>query len=265
MAPKERLDKLLVKRGLAETQEAAQKMILAGSIRVNSVLIDKPGTQVVAEAQLEVIGKRNHVGRGAEKLIGALEKFPVSVSNRICADVGSSTGGFTEILLERGALKVFAIDVGYGELDWKLRKDRRVVVMERTNARHLNELPEKIDLVTMDLSFISILKVLPVVKNWLKESADLILLVKPQFEASPEEVGEGGIVRDGNVHRSVLEKVVKGIEQLGCNIYGLCESPIRGGDGNREFFVWVKTDRLTDLEVVTSDVIERVVEGASGH
>ena len=196
MKKKERLDKLLVARGLVTTRAKAQGLIMAGEVLVAGQRVDKPGTAVALNADIELITPLPYVGRGGYKLAGALESFGLDVIGRICADVGACTGGFTDVLLQKGAARVYAIDVGYGQLDWKLRQDARVVVMERTNARYVESLPEAVSFVSIDVSFISLKLILPAVKKWLAPEADIVALIKPQFEAGPEQVGKGGIVRD---------------------------------------------------------------------
>lgn len=215
----------------------AEKIIMAGRVRVDGVTVDKPGTAVSSEAVVEIVQGKEFVGRGAFKLQHALTQFNLSPAGLVCADVGSSTGGFTEVLLKHGAERVYAIDVGYGELDYKLRVDPRVVVMERTNARHLAALPSPISFVSIDVSFISLDKILPVVNGWLTPGARIVALVKPQFEAAREEVGAGGIVRDATVHSRVVEEIKAVAIAQGFSVIGECESPILGGDGNKEFLL----------------------------
>ena len=235
---KVRLFERLISDGLAETRESAEGQILAGLVRVNGERVDKAGTSVSDSDSVVVEGKRAFVGRGALKLEAAFKHFPISCQGAACADVGACTGGFTEILLRNGASKVYAIDVGYGDLDWRLRTDPRVVVMERTNARHLQALPEPVACVSIDVSFISLKKILPVVTGWLAPNGTVIALVKPQFEAAREEVGEGGIVRDPEVHARVIREITQLLPTYGLQFRGSEESPILGGDGNREFLLW---------------------------
>lgn len=240
MSPtRRRLDLEIVRRGLAPSRERAQALILAGRVRVAAVERPKPGAQVTEETAIDVDGEEAWVSRGALKLIGALDAFKVNCEGRVCVDIGSSTGGFTEVLLARGASRVYAFDSGVGQLHERLRQDPRVILSERTNARHLapDSLPEKATLATMDVSFISILKILPALAGLLSEGADLVSLVKPQFEAGRAEVGSGGIVRDPAVHTRVMLGVVKGVEDLGFDIRAVCRSKIDGASGNREFFL----------------------------
>jgi 23S rRNA (cytidine1920-2'-O)/16S rRNA (cytidine1409-2'-O)-methyltransferase len=240
MSDKIRLDNLLVLRGLAESRSQAQSLVLAGQVRVNGQVVSKPGTKVPTEAPIEVRESLPYVSRGGLKLAAALDAFDVPVSGAVCADVGASTGGFTDCLLQRGAARVYAIDVGYGQLAWKLRQDERVVVMERTNARYLDMLPELVQIVTIDVSFISLSLLLPSVVCWLDYGADVVLLVKPQFEAGREQVGKGGVVRDPAVHRQVLEKVAGYATARGLAVCGLIRSPITGPAGNVEFLMHLR-------------------------
>jgi len=235
---KKRLDVLLVERGLAESRALAQRLIRAGEVRVAGQVSDKPGTQVATNVEITVQARPRFVGRGGEKLEAALVRFGLDVEGKAVADVGASTGGFTDCLLQRGARLVYAIDVGYGQLDWRLRNDPRVVVMERTNARHLDELPQPVDLVTADVSFISLRLILPAVVGWLEPDGQVLALIKPQFEAGRRDVGKGGVVRDPAVHRQVLEQVLDAASELGLGLHGLIPSPLRGPAGNVEFLGW---------------------------
>ncbi|MBI5931624.1 MAG: TlyA family RNA methyltransferase [Chloroflexi bacterium] len=241
MAQKKRLDVLVHELGLAPSREMAQRYILAGEISVNGELRTKPGVSVPADADVTLKKAAQFVSRGGLKLEGALQTFPISVAERICADVGASTGGFTDCLLQRGAAKVYAIDVGYGQLAMKLRQDVRVVVMERTNARYLDNLPEPISLAVIDASFISLKMLLPTIADWLTPEADVIALIKPQFEAGRAEVDKGdGVIKDIVTHRSVLQDVLSAVQEMGYSISGLVESQITGPKGNREFLVWLQ-------------------------
>jgi len=237
---KKRLDVLLVERGLAESRALAQRLIRAGEVRVADQVSDKPGTQVATNVEITVQARPRFVGRGGEKLEAALVRFGLDVEGKAVADVGASTGGFTDCLLQRGARLVYAIDVGYGQLDWRLRNDPRVVVMERTNARHLDELPQPVDVVTADVSFISLRLILPAVVGWLEPDGQVLALIKPQFEAGRRDVGKGGVVRDPAVHRQVLEQVLDVASELGLGLHGLIPSPLRGPAGNVEFLGWWK-------------------------
>ncbi len=237
--PKVRADILLVERGLAESRAKAQRLVMAGQVRANGQIVDKPSSMYGNEVKLKVETGPRYVSRGGEKLEAALEGFGVAVAGKVCADVGASTGGFTDCLLQHGASKVYAIDVGKGQLDWKLRQDARVVVMEETNARYLKKLPETVDLVSVDASFISLKTLLPTLKAWLAEKGQLIALIKPQFEAGKQEVGKGrGVIRDGKIHRRVLSEILEFVEGQGFGVRGLMRSPVLGPKGNAEFLVW---------------------------
>lgn len=237
---KERLDVLLVNRGLVETRARARAHIMAGEVTVDGQRIDKAGTAVSRAARIELATPMPYVSRGGYKLAGALDGFGLAVSGRVCADVGACTGGFTDVLLQRGAARVYAIDVGQGQLDWRLRQDERVIVHERTNARYLESLAEPIDLVVIDVSFISLKLILPAVRKWLAAGGEVIALIKPQFEAGPEFVGKGGIVRDPAVHRAVLADLLGWAAGAGWAVAGLRRSSISGADGNVEFLVWLR-------------------------
>jgi 23S rRNA (cytidine1920-2'-O)/16S rRNA (cytidine1409-2'-O)-methyltransferase len=249
---KERLDKLLVARGFADTRSRAQALIMAGEVYVDGERVDKAGTRVALDAPIEVEEPLPYVSRGGHKLAAALDAFAIDVDGRICADVGACTGGFTDVLLQRGARRVYAIDVGYGQLDWKLRQDDRVVVMERTNARYLQALPEPVTFVAIDVSFISLQLILPAVQHWLAVDADVVALVKPQFEAGPDRVGKGGIVRDEQTHRDVLRQILVWSNEHGWRAAGLIRSPITGTSGNVEFLLWL---RPGDGDAVDTDVL----------
>ncbi|MCB9418770.1 MAG: TlyA family RNA methyltransferase [Ardenticatenaceae bacterium] len=237
---KERLDKLLVARELVATRSKAQGHILAGEVLVDGERVDKPGTAVSLDAEITLKSQLPFVGRGGFKLDGALTEFEVVVNGRVCADVGACTGGFTDVLLQKGASCVYAIDVGYGQLDWNLRNDERVVVMERTNARYLDELAESVSFVCIDVSFISLKLILPAVQRWLTAEADIVALIKPQFEAGREYVGKGGIVKETAVHQAVLRDVLSWAQENGLRVAGLTRSSIEGADGNVEFLVWLQ-------------------------
>jgi 23S rRNA (cytidine1920-2'-O)/16S rRNA (cytidine1409-2'-O)-methyltransferase len=243
-----RLDALLVERGLAASRERARALILAGSVRVNGQPAAKAGIAVARDADIAVaVPDHPYVGRGGLKLAHALEVFAVPVEGRLALDIGASTGGFTDVLLQRGAPRVVALDVGHGQLDWKLRSDPRVILLERVNARSLGpaDLPEdtrQFDIITIDVSFISLRHILPVLAPLLREGADVIALVKPQFEAGRAEVGKGGIVRDETVQRRVVEEVAAAANALGLRRAGMAESPIAGMEGNREFLIHFRRD-----------------------
>lgn len=242
--PKERLDRLLVDAGLADSREKAQRIIRTGRVRVNGQVQSKPGNQFDIDDKLEVEEPDRFVSRGGEKLLGALEAFPIELDSRVCLDIGSSTGGFTDCMLQHGASRVYAIDVGKGQLHWKLRNDERVVAMEGINARYLkaDDITEQASFAASDLSFISLTKVLPAVTPLLEKGAEMVTLIKPQFEAGPEKVGKGGVVRDPEVHEEVVKRIhLFGVEELGLEWMGLETSPLKGPAGNIEFLAhWKK-------------------------
>lgn len=236
-----RVDVLLVERGLVESRSLAQRLVMAGQVRANGQVVVKPSVSVPPDVQLEVDLGPKYVSRGGEKLEGAIEAFQLEVSDRVCADIGASTGGFTDCLLQNGARKVYAIDVGKGILHWNLRQDARVEVMEGTNARSVETLPEPVDLVTVDASFISLKILLPVFKHWYGASGgQAVVLVKPQFEAGRKEVTRGkGVIKDIEVHRQVLEETLAFAEAQGFGVLGLARSPITGPKGNVEFLAYL--------------------------
>lgn len=251
---KKRLDVLMVERGLVHSRAKAQRLIMAGEVRVNEQIVSKPGTQVLAQAPIAIAQGLPFVSRGGLKLEAALETFAVPVEHKVTADVGASTGGFTDCLLQRGALRVYAIDVGYGQLAWTLRNDERVVVMERTNARHLQELPEPIHLATVDVSFISLTLVLPRIREWLVPDGSVIALIKPQFEAGRAQVGKGGVVRDPSIHRQVLQRILTWADQNGLSPRGLIRSPIKGPAGNIEFLAWMRKSDSDSIDISPADI-----------
>jgi 23S rRNA (cytidine1920-2'-O)/16S rRNA (cytidine1409-2'-O)-methyltransferase len=238
---KERVDVLLVERGLVESRSMAQRLVMAGQVRADGQLIQKPSVQVSKEAVLEVESGPQYVSRGGEKLAGAFAVFSPDVTGLVCVDVGASTGGFTDCLLQNGAAKVYAVDVGKGILHWKIRQDPRVVVMEETNARHVDGFPEAVSFVTIDASFISLKILLPVVRGWFGEGGGrVIALVKPQFEAGREEAARGkGVIKDTRVHRAVLKDVLGFAQEQGFAVLGLDRSPIKGPKGNVEFLAYL--------------------------
>ena len=237
---KRRIDTLLVERGLVESRTKAQALIMAGEVMVDGKAVAKSGTLVAEEAVITVIEPPPFVSRGGLKLDYALDRFQLDVSSKVAADVGASTGGFTDCLLKRGAGRVYAIDVGYGQLDYRLRQDSRVVVMDRVNARYTINLPEKVDLATIDVSFISVKKIIPSVAQLVKESGSLLVLVKPQFEARRGEVGKGGVIKQAGVHARVLGRFIAWVVEHSFRVGGLIASPILGASGNREFFILLK-------------------------
>lgn len=243
-AKKERLDRLMVLRGLAESREQAQRLIMAGEVEVNGERQDKSGRMVPLDAEITVRRPLPYASRGGFKLAAALDAFAVPVAGCVAIDVGASTGGFTDCLLQRGAARVYAIDVGYGQLAWKLQTDPRVVVMDRTNVRYLEALPDGVlaDLAVIDVSFISLSLVLPAVFRLLQPGAQIVALVKPQFEAGVHDVGKGGVVRNVDVHRRVLREICATAQNLGLHPAGLIASPVPGPAGNVEFLLWLKRE-----------------------
>ena len=260
---KKRIDVLLAELGLTESRNKAQRLVRAGEVRVDGQRVLKPSTQVAEDAEITLEAKLPFVSRGGRKLQAALERFPIDVTDAVAADVGASTGGFTDCLLQAGARRVYAIDAGYGQLHWKLRNDPRVEVMERTNARYLDELPEVVDLVTIDVSFISLDLILPNAVRWLADEGDVIALIKPQFEAGPQNVEKGGVVRDRTVHRQVLEDILGTAAELGLGLCGLTPSPVRGPAGNVEFLAWWELGGESVDRQKAVDVCLRAVDGPS--
>jgi 23S rRNA (cytidine1920-2'-O)/16S rRNA (cytidine1409-2'-O)-methyltransferase len=237
---RKRIDILMVERGLADSRAKAQALVLAGKVLVDGRPVAKPGISVDSEAAIAVTRPPPFVGRGGVKLEHALGQFGLDVSSLAVADIGASTGGFTDCLLQKGARRVYAIDVGYGQIDYRLRHDKRVVVMERVNARYSVNLPEKVDIATVDLSFISLAKVLPSVAGVVRPGGQLVVLVKPQFEARREEVGKGGVIKDPQIHARVIGRFVSWATDHGFRLGGLVASPVEGAAGNREFFVLLR-------------------------
>lgn len=240
MATRMRLDQELVDREMAKDLESARRMVMAGQVRIDGQFAVKPDQAVEDGADITVEGGPRYVSRGGEKLAGALAAFPIDVIDAICADVGASTGGFTDCLLQAGAARVYAIDVGRGQLHWKIRNDPRVVVMERTDARDIGQLAEAVDLATVDVSFISLRLLLPTVAAWLSLGGNLVALVKPQFEASAKDVGRGGVVRREGVRQGVLRQVHEWMVASELAPLGLVPSPLLGAKGNQEFLLWAR-------------------------
>jgi 23S rRNA (cytidine1920-2'-O)/16S rRNA (cytidine1409-2'-O)-methyltransferase len=257
---KKRLDVLLVERGLVESREQGKRLIMAGQVLVDGQVVDKAGIQVAGGAQIRLRAKPPYVSRGGLKLEAALDSFAIQSAGVVAADVGASTGGFTDCLLQRGARKVYAIDVGYGQLAWRLRQHPRVVVMERVNVRYLESLLEPVDLAAVDVSFISLELVLPSVMGWLKSVGDIIVLIKPQFEAGRAEVGKGGVVKDPEVHRAVLRKILGWAPDHGLAVRGLITSPLKGPAGNVEFLAHLSKGR----EETGIEIEEAIAECLSG-
>ncbi|MGB7574026.1 MAG: TlyA family RNA methyltransferase [Thermodesulfobacteriota bacterium] len=245
MVTKERIDKLLVDRGILQSRERARAMIMAGKVAVEGKRIDKPGVQVNGEARIQLQGgDSSYVSRGGEKMEGALKAFGIDPKGMMVMDVGASTGGFTDCILQKGAEKVYAVDVGYGQLAWKLQKDARVINLERRNIRYLRreEVEEEIDLILIDTSFISIEKFLPHLLGFLKKGGAILGLLKPQFEVGRGEVGKGGVVRDKALHEKVIDRISQFSRGLGLKILGVAESPLLGPKGNKEFFIYLKKE-----------------------
>lgn len=239
---KERLDVLLVQQGLANSRELAKAYIMAGNVYVDGQKEDKAGTKVAVTAKLEVKGNQmKYVSRGGYKLEKAMDVFGIRLNGKICLDIGASTGGFTDCMLQNGASKVYAIDVGYGQFAWKLRNDERVVCLEKTNVRYVTheQVPDEGDFASIDVSFISLTKVLPAVLGVLGEKGQLVCLIKPQFEAGREKVGKKGVVRDSSVHREVIEMIVEYVRTQSLGILGLDFSPIKGPEGNIEYLIYL--------------------------
>ena len=262
---KERLDAVLMNRGLYESRAKAQAAIMAGQVLVNEQKIDKPGTPVAPEANIRIIGdKLPYVSRGGLKLEKALQIFPISVDGKVVADIGASTGGFTDCALQNGAAKVYAVDVGYGQLAWKLRTDERVINMERTNVRYLEpvQIGELVDAATIDVAFISLDKVLPAVHRILKPEGFVIALIKPQFEAGKENVGKKGVVRDAKVHEDVIKNVIAFAKGEGFGVAGLDFSPIKGPEGNIEYLLYLTMDGSVDA--ISDEYVEELVSRSHG-
>ncbi len=232
-----RIDNLMVERGIASNQAKARAMIMAGEVSVEGESVNKAGIRVAGEARITVVEPPLFVGRGGVKLDYALERFQLDVSSRVALDIGASTGGFTDCLLKRGAARVYSLDVGYGQLDYGLRRDPRVVVMDRVNARYPVDLPEKVDLVTIDVSFISVEKIIPSLTGLLKRNGCIVTLIKPQFEARKKEVPRGGVIKRPALHALVLGRFIRWVVVHDLRLKGLVASPITGASGNREFFV----------------------------
>lgn len=268
MSKKIRLDVLLVEKGFLESRQKAQTTIMSGLVYVNQQKVDKPGTAVAEDAVIEVRGNaQRYVSRGGLKLEKAMQLWPIDLNGTICMDVGASTGGFTDCMLQNGASKVYAVDVGYGQLAWRLRSDARVVCLERTNARYLNHeiIPDSPDFSSVDVSFISLKLILPAIAAVLKEDGHVVCLIKPQFEAGREKVGKKGVVRDPAVHREVLEHFLDHARESGFTVLDLTFSPIRGPEGNIEYLGYLKKaaweERLFDLPALVTASHDTLQEG----
>lgn len=263
---KERLDILVARRGLASSREKAKVMIMEGNIFVNNQREDKPGTRFPDDVRIELHGKTlPYVSRGGLKLEKAMRSFQISLDGMVCMDIGASTGGFTDCMLQNGARKVYAVDVGYGQFAWKLRQDERVVCMEKTNIRYVtpDQIDDRLDFASVDVSFISLTKVLPPARQLLKEHGRMVCLIKPQFEAGREKVGKKGVVRDRKVHREVIEKILNFVSSNGFRVLDLDYSPVKGPEGNIEYLVYIeKTDNMENDFTVDA---ESVVDAAHGE
>ena len=259
MSNKERLDVVLTEQNFFDSRAKAKSMIMLGKILVDGVKIEKAGTLINRDAKIEVIGQEMpFVSRGGFKLQKALEVFKIDLREKISADIGASTGGFTDCMLQHGAKKVYAVDVGYGQLAWKLRQDARVINLERTNIRNVTaeNIPDALDFASIDVSFISLEKVLPVVKNLLSDSGEVVALIKPQFEAGKENVGKKGVVRDKKIHAAVIEKILHFAQEINFKICGLDFSPIKGPEGNIEFLAHLsKVERWKDGKMKSVDEV----------
>lgn len=254
---KERLDVMLVNRGLAPSREKAKAIIMSGQVYVDGQKEDKAGTSFAEEVKIEVRGNTlPYVSRGGLKLEKAMNNFGVNVDKKICMDVGASTGGFTDCMLQNGAVKVYSVDVGHGQLAWKLRQDERVVCMEKTNIRYVEpaDILDRIEFSSIDVSFISLTKVLLPVKNLLTDDGRIVCLIKPQFEAGREKVGKKGVVRDKAVHREVIEKVIEYAASIGFNILNLDYSPIKGPEGNIEYLLYLENGNRDETDEIKTDI-----------
>jgi len=262
MPKKDRVDMLLVERGLVESRSLAQRLVMAGQVRAAGQVVDKPSKKVDFNIELTIDRGPRFVSRGGDKLEAAFEVFDLAVANKVCADVGASTGGFTDCLLQHGADKVYAIDVGQGILHWNLRNNPRVVVMEGTNARFVEQLPEPVTFVTIDASFISLKILLPVVREWVRSGGEVLTLIKPQFEAGRKEVARGkGVVRDPEVHSRVLLDTLTFAELEGYQIKGLARSPVLGPKGNLEFLGWLSySDRGEPTQISVDELVSAVMD-----
>lgn len=268
---KKRLDVLLVERGLQESRQRAQAAIMSGEVFVAGQRVDKPGTAVAEDAEVEVRGATlAYVSRGGLKLEKAMATFPIDLTGAVCADIGASTGGFTDCMLQNGAARVYAVDVGYGQLAWKLRSDPRVVCLERTNARYLTseQIPEPLDFASIDVSFISLKLIFPALYGLLKENGHVACLIKPQFEAGREKVGKKGVVRDPKVHLEVLEHFLEHAKESNFTVLGITYSPIRGPEGNIEYLGYLEKsdgqDQIPDLKALVAESHQVLKEHGEG-
>ncbi len=256
---KQRLDNFLVENGYVETRSKAQSLIMAGEVYIDNQKASKAGEQIKGTEEIEVRSKGlKYVSRGGLKLEKAMKHFPISLDGKICMDIGASTGGFTDCMLQNGALRVYSIDVGYGQLAWKLRNDKRVVNLERTNFRHVTheQVKDKIDFFSVDVSFISLKLILPPALELLNENGSAVCLIKPQFEAGKENVGKKGVVRDINIHKEVVSNVINFTKEIGFKVQGLDFSPIKGPEGNIEYLMYI-TKNGEDVDINIDDVVNK--------
>jgi len=259
---KQRLDLAMVKQGLADSREKAKALIMAGQVKVAGKTMDKAGTNIEEGTKIELVGSPlPYVSRGGLKLEKALAFFKIDLTGKVIADIGASTGGFTDCALQNGAQKVYAVDVGYGQLDWKLRNDPRVVNLERTNARYLTpaDLGERVDFITIDVAFISLEKILPAAQKLLKDNGEIIALIKPQFEAGKEKVGKKGVVKDPKTHKEVIINIFQVAQSLNYHVQGLTYSPIKGPEGNIEYLLWL----INNLSNAKNDIdVDSIIKQA---
>lgn len=263
MAEKERLDSLLVQRGLAPSRELAKAYIMAGIVYVEGCKEEKAGTKLPPDIKIEVRGNQmKYVSRGGYKLEKAMKEFDISLDGKICIDIGASTGGFTDCMLQNGAEKVYAIDVGYGQFAWKLRSDPRVICLEKTNMRYVTheQIPDEADFASVDVSFISLTKILPAAVGVLGENGRLVCLIKPQFEAGREKVGKKGVVKDQAVHREVIRKIVNYAMEQRLGILGLSFSPIKGPEGNIEYLIYLAKNQRGMAETMVQEMLDKTVD-----
>ena len=257
---KKRLDVILFEKGLVQSRERAKSLIMSGVVFVNDERVDKAGATIFEDAKIEIKGNTlNYVSRGGLKLEKAMELFPITLEGKTCMDIGASTGGFTDCMLQNGAVKVYAVDVGYGQLAWKLRCDERVVNLERTNVRYLTheQVSDPVDFISIDVSFISLKLVLPVARDFLTDDGELVCLIKPQFEAGRENVGKKGVVRDKNVHTDVVEGIISFALELEFNVKGLTFSPVKGPEGNIEYLLYLK--KGSGINEIDEDASKKIV------
>ena len=262
-----RIDQLMHDTGLTDSREKAKRLIMSGIVYINNIRVDKPGTKVDSDSNIEIRGKKlKYVSRGGLKLEKAIEDYNIDLKDKTCMDIGASTGGFTDCMLQNGAKKVFSIDVGYGQLDWKLRNNEAVINLEKTNMRYItfDKIGEKVDFISIDVSFISISKIVPVLEHFTKDNTETVILIKPQFEAGREKVKKNGVVREKSVHEEVLNKTIKMINDNKWEIIELTYSPVKGPKGNIEFLAYCKRNENTDV-IFDEELIKTVVADAHNN